>query len=85
VRARINGTKVISECLNMAIAKARVSITIDGAAAISVQSEGSSHLNKEYAIPDPTIMIASCLKLRGQIIGSSFSICTGILYCIEIR
>jgi len=81
IRESTKGINVISECLNTAIANAKAAIVRLGMRAISAQSVCSRELKRVYAIPNPPIQIASCLMLSPSIIGSSFSICTGILYC----
>jgi hypothetical protein len=75
--------KDISDILNFAIAIASQNTSTAGIAAISAQTKGANDLKIEYQIPPPIITIVSCLKLNHKKIGSSFSICTGILYCIN--
>jgi hypothetical protein len=53
-----------------------------GIKAISFHRFGAKDVKIVYAIDHQIIIIASCLKLSHSTIGSSFSICTGILYCI---
>ena len=80
--ANTKGTKVISDCLNTAIRTVKIAIKPLGIRAISMPAFGSRVLKRIYAKENPTIMIKSCLILKPRNIGSSFSICTGILYCI---
>jgi hypothetical protein len=82
MKERTNRTKDISAILNFAIARASPAIKREGIAAISTQITGERDVNIEYPIQHQTMSIVSCLKLRPRNIGSSFSICTGILYCI---
>jgi hypothetical protein len=78
----MNCTNVISLYLNIAINTQIKAIVIDGIAAISVHN-GTRDLKIEYHIQNQIITIVNCLKLNHNNIGSSFSICTGILYCIS--
>jgi hypothetical protein len=80
----MKGINVISEDLNTAIIKVSIATSIAGSAAISVGTLAANPVNIEYAIAQPIIRIANCLRLNPNTIGSSFSICTGILYCINI-
>jgi hypothetical protein len=66
--------KVISECLNTATIIVIQKIAKEGIAAISAHILGARDVNIEYDIPHQIIIIASCLKLNHNTIGSSFSI-----------
>ena len=75
-------TNDISEILNFAIAIESPNTRSAGAAATSAHTTGANDLKIEYQIHPPIITIVSCLRLSERNMGSSFSICTGILYCI---
>jgi hypothetical protein len=77
----MNGINVISECLNIAINTVTQNIITAGIAAISFHIH--LRLSKtEKAIQPQIIITANCFNQSPKSIGSSFSICTGILYCI---
>jgi hypothetical protein len=83
MKFNINGIKVISVCLNKTISNVKRNTTIQGKLAISGHTFGANHLKIIYPIAQPIIKIISCFRLNHKNIGSSFSICTGILYCIK--
>jgi hypothetical protein len=82
IKDNINCINVISAILNFAIANANAAIKIHGNAAICHHTEGANHSQILYHIQHHIITIVSCFRLSHTNIGSSFSICTGILYCI---
>lgn len=79
----INVINLIPERLNFAIITARATGIIAGINAISAPTLGQSELKIIYPIPQPIIMMVRSLRLNQRSIGSSFSIWTGILYCIR--
>jgi hypothetical protein len=85
MKERTNCTKDISDTLNFAIAKASQVMKSEGIAAISTPTVGAKDLKILYPIHHHIMSIVSCLKLIPKNIGSSFSICTGILYCMFFR
>jgi hypothetical protein len=82
INDKINGINVISEYLKRAISRVNQNIINEGISAISVHILSTNEVKRLYAIAHQIINIANCLKLNHNTIGSSFSICTGILYCI---
>jgi hypothetical protein len=80
-RLKIKGRNVISECLKRAITTPISATAPLGIRATPPQSCGSIDLKIAYPIPPNIIMSTSCRMLKLRKILSSFSICTGILYC----
>ncbi len=83
MKLRIIGRNVISATLTSAIVSP---MTMIGTAIIrptSAPALGSAYLKSEYAMPHHTMMIISWRSESPATIVSSFSICIGILYCIE--
>ncbi|MFC1798017.1 hypothetical protein ACFLY2_02555 [Patescibacteria group bacterium] len=74
INESINGINVISEYLKIAIIIVIQAIANAGIAAISGQTFIAKDVNNEYAIHHQIIIIANCLKLNHNTIGSSFSI-----------
>jgi hypothetical protein len=81
IKLRIYGRKVISLIFKNTTSKVIIKIIQAGKAATSGQVILAKPVKTTYASHHHPINIDNCLKDKPRTIGSSFSICTGILYC----